>query len=83
MGDQGQGSWVSSGSSSFCTLREGEFLSASCYANELMNIYEFCSLRLMRESEGCWGAIVLSSSPSPTYYIDICFLGVSGFKVEP
>lgn len=55
MGDQGQGSWVSSGSSSFCTLREGEFLSASCYANELMNIYEFCSLRLMRESEGCWG----------------------------
>lgn len=48
MGDQGQGRWVSSGSSPFCTLGEGEFPSASCYANELMNIYEFCSLRLTR-----------------------------------
>lgn len=40
MGDEGQGRQVSSGSSSFCTLGEGEFPSASCYANEQMNIYE-------------------------------------------
>lgn len=31
---------------SFHTLGEGEFSSAGCYANELMNIYEVCSLRL-------------------------------------
>lgn len=45
---QGQGRWVSSGSAPFCTLGEGEFPSASCYANKLMHIYESCLLRLMR-----------------------------------
>lgn len=42
----GSGMQASLDSFPFHTLGEGEFSSAGCYANEPMNIYEVCSLRL-------------------------------------